>query len=217
MQKLLDQALTDVFTPRRGRPTARQSAAIERAIREAATQAFLANGYERTGMEAIAAQAGVPKSTLYKRFPDKRALLRAVLREQVTAWCELERTPVLQEDLGSRLKQLAADILRQAMAPEVQSFWALASSAWSAPEDAAERQEAIGYTKMVSGIADEIRQFGPASGVRAADPEQAAKALMAMLGGWIAYAALDGPEREEEAERFAHAAVDMLMRGTDAW
>src|SRR5690349_22072217 len=72
-------AVSEPFKAKRGRPTAHQSAAIERVIHEAAAKAFLSIGYERTSMEAVAAEAGVPKSTLYKRFPDKRTLLRAVL------------------------------------------------------------------------------------------------------------------------------------------
>lgn len=205
------------FEPKRGRPSASQSAAIERSIRDAATKTFLASGYERTSMEAVAAQAGVPKSTLYKRFPDKRALLRAVLSDRVAAWCGMERTHDPSHDLEQRLKQLAADILRHATTPEVQAFWSLVSTAWSDPGEARERQDAIGYTKMMVGLEQEIREFGPASGINARDPRQVATALMAMLGGWIEYVAPTLARSDDEAKRFAHAAVDMLMRGASAW
>jgi len=207
----------DAFAPKRGRPTADQSAAIERSIRDAATQAFLSAGYERTSMEAVAAQAGVPKSTLYKRYPDKRALLRAVLSDRVSAWCEIERGHGPEDDIETRLKRLAANIVLHATTPEVQAFWALVSTAWSEPEQASERQDAIGYTKMMDGLEKEIRQFGPPSGIVARDPRRVATALMAMLGGWIEYVAPTTPDRGREGERFAHAAVEMLMRGTAAW
>jgi AcrR family transcriptional regulator len=205
------------FEPKRGRPSASQSAAIERSIREAATQAFLSSGYERTSMEAVAAQAGIPKSTLYKRFPDKRALLRAVLSDRVAAWCDMERKQGPNDDLELRLKLLATDILHHATTPEVQAFWSLVSTAWSDPADARERQDAIGYTKMMDGLEQEIREFGPASGITARDPRQVATTLMAMLGGWIEYVAPTVAVQDEEAERFAHASVDILMRGVAAW
>lgn len=168
-------------------------------------------------MEAIAAQAGVPKSTLYKRYPDKRALLRGVLSDRVSAWCEIERSHVPGDDLELRLKHVAADILRHAATPEVQAFWALVSTAWSGPDETNERHEAIGYTKMMAGLEREIREFAPRSGIDARDPKQVATALMAMLGGWIEYVAPTLSHPEEEARRFAHAAVEMLTRGTAAW
>lgn len=207
---------TAPFEPKRGRPTARQSAAIERAIREAAKRAFLSDGYEHTSMEAIAASAGVPKSTLYKRFPDKRALLRAVLSEQLSVWCETERTPAA-DDLEMGLKHLAADILRHAATPEVQAFWALVSTAWNGPDEARQRQDAIGYTKMIAGLEEEIRHIAAHRGIAVRDARQVATALMAMLGGWIEHVAPALPRPEDEAKRFAHAAVDMLMRGAAAW
>lgn len=207
----------EVFEPKRGRPTMRQSAAIERSIRDAAKHTFLSQGYERTSMEAVAARAGVPKSTLYKRFPDKRALLRGVLGEQVLVWCRTERTQDRDADLEARLKGLAADILRHAATPEVQAFWALVSAAWSGPDEAHERQDAIGYTKMIAGLEEEIRHGAASQGIAVRDSRQVATALMAMLGGWIEYVAPTVTDPEKEARRFAHSAVDMLMRGTAAW
>jgi AcrR family transcriptional regulator len=204
------------FAPKRGRPTADQSAAIERAIRDAARRAFLSDGYEHTAMEAVAASAGVPKSTLYKRFPDKRALLRAVLSEQLSVWCETERTPAAA-DLEMGLKHLAADILRHAATPEVQAFWALVSTAWNGPDEARQRQDAIGYTKMLAGLEREIRHLAEHRGITARDARQVATALMAMLAGWIEHVAPALSRPEEEAQRFAHASVDMLIRGIAAW
>lgn len=218
MPDLKQSAAADApFEPKRGRPSASQSAAIERSIREAGAQAFLSSGYERTSMEAVAALAGVPKSTLYKRYPDKRALLRGVLSDRVSAWCDAERDHHPHDDLEQRLKRLAADILHFATTPEVQAFWSLVSTAWSGPGGAKDRQDAIGYTKMISGIEQEIREAGPASGITAKDPHHVATALMVMLGGWIEYVAPTVIKRDEEGRLFAYAAVEMLMRGVAAW
>ena len=206
------------FAPRRGRPNASQSLAIERAIRAAAAQAFLTSGYERTAMEAVAAQAGVPKSTLYKRYPDKRALLRAVLSDRLSAWSDLDGAPAPGDDLAERLKTRAAEILHQATTPDVQDFWSLVSTAWSEPDEAQERQDAIGYSRMIDAIERDIRALGPASGVTALAPRRVATALMAMLGGWIEFVAPTiTVDRDAEARRFAHDAVDLLMRGSAGW
>ncbi|MET0588729.1 MAG: TetR/AcrR family transcriptional regulator [Novosphingobium sp.] len=205
------------FEPKRGRPTAPQSAAIERAIRDAATQAFLSAGYERTSMEAVAGQAGVPKSTLYKRYPDKRALLRAVLSDRVSAWSAIEPARAGGENLELRLKHLAAEVLNRATNAEVQAFWGLASAAWNGPNEVSERHEAIGYGQMITELEREIRELGPLSGIKAQNPRQVATALMAMLGGWIEFVAPTAADPETEARNFAQNCVELLLRGSAAW
>ncbi len=54
------------------------------AIAEAATEAFLSNGYTRTSMDDIARLAGVSKQTIYMHFTDKERLLFAVVMEIMT-------------------------------------------------------------------------------------------------------------------------------------
>jgi len=54
-------------------------------IADAATQAFLSNGYSRTSMDDIARLAGVSKQTIYMHFDDKERLLFAVVMEIMTA------------------------------------------------------------------------------------------------------------------------------------
>lgn len=48
-------------------------------VLEAARHLFLAHGLRGTSMEAIARQAGVAKPTLYAHFPDKDAVLLAII------------------------------------------------------------------------------------------------------------------------------------------
>lgn len=48
-------------------------------IADAATRLFLANGYAGTSTDAISADAGVSKQTLYSYFPTKVDLLAEVL------------------------------------------------------------------------------------------------------------------------------------------
>lgn len=201
----------------RGRPTPDQAEAIAREITTAATDVFLADGYEGASMEAVAARAGVPKSTLYKRYPDKKALLRAVLRERIAAWALDERDVGLGVNLEQRLKSLAAEMLMRATSAEVSAFWRLVGNAWSGPHEVQERKDVIGYTEMLDRLVSEIRTYGPSSGVEAQDPRQVATALMAMLGGWVEFHAPDPGTADTDAVRFAHSAVDLILRGSAAW
>ena len=56
-----------------------RSARKRRAIVEAATTAFLRNGYLGTSMDEIAALAGVSKQTVYKHFADKERLFSEIV------------------------------------------------------------------------------------------------------------------------------------------
>lgn len=50
-----------------------------------ARQVFMADGFERASVDAIANVAGVSKATLYNYFPDKRMLFREVVRNECRA------------------------------------------------------------------------------------------------------------------------------------
>lgn len=66
--------------------TLREGSAHKRAdILGAARERFLADGFDGTSVDAIAAQAGVSKRTVYDYFGDKRALLGAVVEASGTS------------------------------------------------------------------------------------------------------------------------------------
>jgi len=62
----------------RARPQAR-GVATRRRVLQAAELLFARGGYEATGMADVADRAGVGVGTLYHHFPDKRALLLALI------------------------------------------------------------------------------------------------------------------------------------------
>jgi len=62
----------------RARPQAR-GVATRRRVLAAAELLFARHGYEATGMAEVAERAGVGVGTLYHHFPDKRALLLALI------------------------------------------------------------------------------------------------------------------------------------------
>jgi AcrR family transcriptional regulator len=67
----------------RKRPQQRRSRDTIDAIFEATIQVLLANGFEKTTTIQIADRAGVSIGSLYQYFPNKRALLAAIVRRHV--------------------------------------------------------------------------------------------------------------------------------------
>ena len=57
-----------------------------RRILDAAERLFYAQGIHAVGVEAIAAEAGMTKRTLYNRFGSKEALVEAYLRQRHERW-----------------------------------------------------------------------------------------------------------------------------------
>ena len=67
---------------------------------EVATRLFAEHGYDGTSIEAVLAESGVSRGSLYHHFPGKEALFWAVL-----------------EDVGARVGQQGEDIMREAPDP----------------------------------------------------------------------------------------------------
>ena len=93
-------------------PDESRSARKRRAILEAATEAFLRNGFRGTSMDEIAAGAAVSKQTVYKHFADKQRLFEEIVVGTVDAASDPVQAEVrnLQDsgDLEADLRDLRA-------------------------------------------------------------------------------------------------------------
>ncbi|MFZ5755829.1 MAG: TetR/AcrR family transcriptional regulator [Pseudomonadota bacterium] len=93
-------------------------------ILEAAAELFAAFGLRRTSMEDVARKAGVGRTTLYRRYPDKDALIRAVTfregqRLLDTVRADVEHIPDLEERM---VAGFAAGIRRARTQPLLQGL-----------------------------------------------------------------------------------------------
>ena len=94
----------------RGRSQAR-GVATRRRVLQAAESLFARRGYEATGMADVAERAGVGVGTLYHHFPDKRALLLALVDD----WGDRE----LAQRSEHSVEQFLADNARAAFAADL--------------------------------------------------------------------------------------------------
>lgn len=100
-----------------------RTARKRRAILDAATTLFLAEGYLATSMDQIAAAAAVSKQTVYKQFADKQALFREIVTGTVAEVSD----PVAEQvaslpagtDLAASLRDLARALLAQVIQPRM--------------------------------------------------------------------------------------------------
>jgi TetR/AcrR family transcriptional repressor of mexJK operon len=97
-----------------GRPTLSNEQLLDKAL-----DLFLEQGFERTGMEAIAAAAGMAKRTVYARYADKLSLFRAALHRAIEEWIvPIERLRAAEtEDLEETLLAIARILVANIMTP----------------------------------------------------------------------------------------------------
>jgi AcrR family transcriptional regulator len=93
----------DADAPRVGRP---RSSAADAAILDAALELFAASGYEGLRVEHVAELAGVAKTTVYRRYPNKGELLHAALEHAQSPEPPAPYTDSLAEDLFQMARRL---------------------------------------------------------------------------------------------------------------
>jgi AcrR family transcriptional regulator len=105
----LPQRSQVVLEPRKSPVQARSTASVD-AILEATIQVLLKVGKERLTTTRVAARAGVSVGTLYQYFPNKSALLQAVLKrhlDQVTEAVDL----ACKQQQGGTLQQMVTALI----------------------------------------------------------------------------------------------------------
>jgi AcrR family transcriptional regulator len=217
-------ALPDLTLPgetvgvrRRGRPSSAETAKITELILRAATDILLTSSFGETSIEAVAARAGVKKDTIYKRYPDKKMLLRAVLQQRIHEWTDTGNLVPAGDDLEGSLKAYAVALLNYAVSEEGRLWIGHVQSAWPGMDGIENRHKAIGYDRALRLISREIRNKTADDAKPAANPDFVAMALMAILTGWTDTTGWHAEVTEAEVTQFAHSAVELVLRGRGSW
>jgi TetR/AcrR family transcriptional regulator, mexJK operon transcriptional repressor len=196
-----------------GRP---KDLAKRQAILEAAKNLFLRHGYDGSSMDAIAAEAGVSKLTVYSHFTDKETLFS----EAVKAKC--------QEQLPELLFELADDApLESVLLNIARGFHALINSRESVelhrvmvslgaqdPKLSRVFYEA-GPQRVLQEMEHLLRQAQRAGKLRIDDPLDAADQFFCLVKGGANFRLLIGCGEAQQgavAERHVRNVVAMFMR-----
>lgn len=142
-------------------------------ILDAATAEFARHGVRRTTMNQIAATAGLGVATVYRRFPQKEQLVRAVIlreAEVVTAAvvAELERPATVEEQSAGAFTAFAHAISGR---PLLVRLMRRAASDDAAPGDLVDQL----MTRARSRVSDWIRELQATGRYLDADPDVVAE------------------------------------------
>jgi AcrR family transcriptional regulator len=105
--------------PRKTPVQARSAASVE-AILEATVQVLLDVGKEGLTTTRVAARAGVSVGTLYQYFPNKSALLQAILKRHLNSVTEAVET-VCREQRGKPLSEMATALVTRFLEAKMRS------------------------------------------------------------------------------------------------
>jgi TetR/AcrR family transcriptional regulator, regulator of autoinduction and epiphytic fitness len=192
---------------------ANRSGAKHAAVIAAATDAFLAQGYEAASMDAIAACAGVSKRTVYNHFPSKRDLFGAVTRRLYAGLLDADALlPPADEAPETALPRLARAILSHLRQPEVSGLLRLViAEQHRIPELAAEFQS-VGKGPAV-GLVE--RYFAAQNGrgrLSVPDPLLAAQQFLGAVKESLFWPALIGVPTADDEAAVIDAATAMILR-----
>jgi AcrR family transcriptional regulator len=129
----------------------------ERAILDAALKIFAAQGYSGASMDAVAAEAGVTKPTLYSYFPSKESLFQAMMLGKRDVMLDVFEHPSAQG--------MVADLLIFA--------WAYA--------DTVMRPEMLSLARLIIGEVQRFPEIGRA--YQASGPDHLLRGIMRYLEG----------------------------------
>jgi AcrR family transcriptional regulator len=126
-------------TPRVGetRPGGR-SARVREAVLAATVEVLAEDGYAGLGVEAVAARAGVHKTTVYRRWPTRAELVADALRERSERYVPVPDTGTLAGDLRALARAVAANIGSASGAAMARTLVAAAATSSEVAETAAE-------------------------------------------------------------------------------
>jgi TetR/AcrR family transcriptional regulator, mexJK operon transcriptional repressor len=188
------------------------------AIAQAALRLFLRDGYERTSVDAIAAEAGVSKRTIYNRYTDKENLFRSVLQDMFTgsmaAFARMADTHLTDvTDVG---RDLTAFLMESAvtltLAPDRIALIRLILT--EAPYFPALLRRERGHEGMHATLARVLGRLAEAGKLAVTDPDEAAEHLFALTLGRASNESMfsGGKLSDAEVDRIITGGVRVFLR-----
>jgi TetR/AcrR family transcriptional regulator, mexJK operon transcriptional repressor len=188
------------------------------AIARAALELFVRDGYERTSVDAIAAEAGVSKRTVYSHYADKERLFLAVIEETYDGLMAQARDLADREldrpgDARQRLTGFITSVV-QAIAGSDQRSALIRLVISEAPRFPALASQWQGRRSLSPLLARALGRLPPGSGLAIEDPARAADHLSALTFGQLNNRTMFGlfPLSDAELDELIGGGIDVFLR-----
>lgn len=200
--------------PGPGRP---KDLAKRKAILEAGKRLFPRYGYDRISMDAIAAEAGVSKLTVYSHFKDKGTLFAAAVK----ARCEEQlpsrafAMPTASVPIASVLTTIAERFHALACSTDAMEMYRTMAARAPATDNLAQIFFDAGPKRTIDSLEQLLRKAHRAGKLNVPEPRTSAEHFFILVKGLAHMRALIGcaglPTGEQAATHIA-SAVDLFLR-----
>ena len=202
--------------PRAGRPTREQAEARHEELLDRALDHFLDKGFEQATIEAIAADVGMTKRTVYARYTDKASLFRAAVHRAIERYSlpeeRIRATEV--EDLEQTLINIAMlriDLVASPQGLKLQRI--IQTESYRFPEIFTETYE-IGALPSIQFLAHLLERETVAGRLAVESPMMAANVFMSMVvSGPVRFILSGVPLSAEQLRNRVNYGVRFFLNG----
>ncbi|RZK02765.1 MAG: TetR/AcrR family transcriptional regulator [Novosphingobium sp.] len=206
-----------ISRPGAGRPTREQAEARHAELLDHALDHFLDKGFEQATIEAIAADVGMTKRTVYARYPDKASLFRAAVSRAIERYAIPEdriHATEIPGDLAQTLTNIAMlriDLVSSPQGLKLQRI--IQTESYRFPEIFTDTYE-IGALPTIKFLAKLLRRETEAGNLAVEDTFTAANAFISMVvTGPVKLILAAIPLPTEELDRRIAFGVDLFLNG----
>lgn len=167
-------------TRRRGRP-ARPEAEVRHAVLQATLELLLAQGYEATTIEAVAAHAGVAKKTVYRHASNREELVGLAVREWTDGFApQLQRDARDNEEVLPLLHAILQAVCAQVLSAQAVQVFRLLATDFPGKDALLRAYLDNGIERGRVLLADWLARQQQRGLLRDADPASTARLILAM-------------------------------------
>ena len=195
----------------RGRPP-KQREPRRRKIIAAAADLFIANGYSRTTLEAVAKHAGLNKRAIYELVGDKEQLFRAVC-EQASTINELDFSADIDKgSLHNSLMSLGKRLLEHSLSDRTLGLGNMVITESRQFPELIEDIVAANYLEANKRVSEYLSTLQDLGMIRIDDKLHSSELFFDMIVGQLVYRKSLGQSRFDPGEDYLAQRVDLFIR-----
>lgn len=211
--------MTVMNRPKAGRPTREQAEARHVELLDRALDHFLDKGYELATIEAIAADVGMTKRTVYARYADKASLFRAVARRAIERY-QIPEERIRATEIGDltqtliNIAMLRIDLVASPQGLKLQRI--INTESYRFPDIFTDTFE-LGAMPTVRFLASLLERETATGALAVENPMMAASVFMSMVvSGPVRFIVSGNALAKPEIEKRVTYAVKLFLDGAKA-